>query len=560
LRPPREPEHQEEGVKKAYPKFPEEKPDRRRRSRSRPGFHDRRSAPRYSSDFPVTIALGKEGAETVLEGIARDVSDGGMLIEMRDGTLLPMGSEIRLKFHIPKATMPEEYIHGRLEVEGTIIRRQSETNFYNITFKETLSQRLSRTVWRYLRIGATFGIAVALALIILSKVQNLRFFWFDIPVFLYSISVGSYLVSRFLFAAFYHPPHASEDRLPTVSMIIPAFNEEDLIRRALVHTLEIAYPRDKMECIVVDDGSSDGTLRTIEKVHEEYPELVVVDLGGNYGKRYALAAGARIAKGEIIIFMDSDSFLRPEAIRYLVQGFSDPEIAAVSGHCEVENQWTNFLTKMQAVRYYIGFRIIKGAESVFSAVTCLSGPLSAYRREIVMEFLEPWVNQSFFGRPATFGDDRSLTNFILKKRKVIYDARAITTTFVPETYSQFFRQQVRWKRSWFRESLRAGAFMWRKQPLMSISFYLGFILPLIGPFVVFRAMVFLPVWQGVTPFSYIFGVVLMSALMCSSYLFEKRSRLWVYGIPFCFFYMFILIWQLPWAMLTFWKTGWGTRG
>jgi len=547
-------------VEKTYFKFPEEKPDRRKRSKSRPDYHDRRGTPRYSSDFPVTIFVGNDGAAVTLNGVARDVSDGGMLIEMKDGTPLAAGSEIRIKFHIPEATMPEEYIHGKLEVEGTVLRRQSETNFYNIAFKENLSKRLSRTVWRYLRIVAIFGIALTLALIVFSKVQNLRFFWFDIPVFLYSICVGSFLVSRFLFAAFYRPPRDSEHDLPTVSLIIPAFNEEDLIRRALIHSLEIAYPRDKMECIVVNDGSSDGTLNTIEEVHKEYPELVVLDLDRNRGKRYALAAGAKISKGEIIIFMDSDSFLRPEAIRHLVQGFADPEIAAVSGHCEVENQWTNFLTKMQAVRYYIGFRIIKGAESVFNSVTCLSGPLSAYRRNVVMQFLDPWVNQTFFGREATFGDDRSLTNFILKKRKVIYDARAVTTTFVPENYSQFFRQQVRWKRSWFRESLRAGAFMWRKQPLMSASFYLGFILPLIGPFVVLRAIIFLPVFQGVTPFTYIFGIVLMSALMCSTYLFEKRSRLWFYGIPFCFFYMFILIWQLPWAMVTFWKTGWGTRG
>ncbi len=52
----------------------------------------------------------------------------------------------------------------------------------------------------------------------------------------------------------------------------------------------------------------------------------------------------------------------------------------------------------------------------------------------------------------------------------------------------------------------------------------------------------------------------MSTLMSSFYLFIKRSRLWIYGTPFCFFYMFVLIWQLPWAMLTFWQSHWGTRG
>lgn len=541
--------------------FPEEKPERRKRSRSRPDYSNRRSSPRYYSNFPVNITTDEKGTKSSFQGIARDISDGGMLLELANDTSPPPSSHVRVEFTIPGTTMPEEYIHGGLRLEGKVLGSIPGDNLLRIAFQERISDRLSKTVWRYLRIGATFGIFIALALIILVKLQNFYFFWFDIPVFLYSICVGSFLVSRFVFAAFYRKPTQSDGGLlPTVSMVIPAFNEEVLIKKSIVHAMEVAYPRDKIECIVVNDGSKDGTLHTIEEAHKEYPELVVVDLDKNHGKRYALAAGAKVAKGEIIVFMDSDSFLKPDAILNLVQGFSDQKIAAISGHCEVENQRTNFLTKMQAVRYYIGFRIMKGAESIFDSVTCLSGPLSAYRKELVMEFLDPWVNQTFLGRPATFGDDRSLTNFILKKHKVIYNSRAVTTTFVPENYSQFFRQQVRWKRSWFRESLRAALFMWRKQPLMSISYYLGFILPLLGPAVVLRAVLYLPVFQGITPINYLVGIVLMSALMCSTYLFEKRSRLWLYGVPFCFFYMFILVWQLPWAIVTFWKTDWGTRG
>ena len=543
-----------------HAKFPELKPSRRKRNLSRPDYSDRRSAPRYFSDFPVSILKNSTGKEVLAEAVARDISDGGMLIEFENGNTCPEESNIRIKFSVPNATMPEEYIHGKMEIEGKIIARSADEKIIRVAFKESMSERLSRTVWMYLRLGGIVGIFITLALIFLIKLQNFYFFWFDIPVFLYSICVGSYLVSRFLFAAFYRAPKPRAVTLPTVSMIIPAYNEEELIKRTLVHALEVAYPREKIECIVVNDGSKDNTLQSIYQIQEQYPEMVVLNLEKNHGKRYALAAGAKIAKGDIIVFMDSDSFLKPDAIQFLMENFADPEVAAVSGHCEVENQWTNFLTKMQAVRYYIGFRIMKGAESVFHSVTCLSGPLSAYRKDLVMKYVDPWVNQQFLGKPATFGDDRSLTNFILKDHKVIYDSRAITLTFVPENYKQFFRQQIRWKRSWFRESIRAAAFMWRKQPLMSISYYLGFLLPVIGPLVVLRAMIYLPVFHGVTPFNYLFGIVLMSSLMCSSYLFEKRSRLWFYGIPFCFFYMFVLVWQLPWAMVTFFTSDWGTRG
>lgn len=328
-----------------------------------------------------------------------------------------------------------------------------------------------------------------------------------------------------------------------------------MIMETVKQAFEVAYPQDKLQVIAANDGSQDETLDYLKQAKEAYPDLVIVDFPQNQGKRRALAAG------DIIVFIDSDSLLLADSIREILNGFTDPRVAAVCGHCEVANAWTNFLTRMQAVRYYIGFRVLKAAESLFSSITCLSGPFSAYRRAMVTPLLETWVNQTFLGAPATFGDDRSLTNLILKQGyRVIYDSRAKCTTVVPEKYGQFFRQQMRWKRSWFRESVLASLFMWRRQPLMSLSFYLGVLLPLLGPAVVFRALVYVPLWHHGTPVKYIFGVFLMSTLMSSVYLFTKRSRLWIYGTPFCFFYMFILIWQLPWAIATFWKSHWGTRG
>jgi hyaluronan synthase len=293
----------------------------------------------------------------------------------------------------------------------------------------------------------------------------------------------------------------------------------------------------------------------MKDVRKSYPDLIIVDMKENRGKRPALEAGTRISTGEILVFVDSDSLVEPGAIKCLVDAFVDPKIAGVCGHCDVANQWTNLLTKMQSVRYYIGFRVIKAAESIFDAVTCLSGPLAAYRRDVLMTVMDDWVHQTILGRPATYGDDRSLTNFILKLRyKVIYDSRARCRTIVPQNYRQFFKQQMRWKRSWFRESLRLSAYVWRLQPLMSISFYLGFILPLLGPFIVLRSIVWVPLYHNGSPLTYILGVFLMSSLMSAVYLFVKRSRLWVYGIVFCFFYMFVIIWQMPLAMATFTKT------
>jgi len=537
--------------------FPQEKPERRLRSRSRPDYSSRRTAARFISDFPVTIYLGDGKNKQVYHAIARDISDGGLLIENID---IPASeTKIRIDFKIPGDTMPEEFIHGKYQLEGEIIRYDQNRRQVALSFKESLSKGLVHSTWLSLKWLAVLLLFISLTLILLTKLENYYFFWFDVPVFLYSITVGSYLVSRFLFAAFYQPPKKQE-YLPTVTIVIPVYNEEQAIAQTLTHALEVAYPHDKLQFIAVNDGSDDGSLAVMNRIREQYPELIVVDFGENRGKRHALAAGARLSTSEIVVFIDSDSMMDANAIRHLIDGFADPKVAAVTGHCEVANSWTNLLTKMQAVRYFIGFRVLKAAESIFNSVTCLSGPLSAYRRSILMEVADDWIKQTFLGRPATYGDDRSLTNYILNRHKILYDSRACTRTVVPHQYKKFFIQQMRWKRSWFRESIRASAFMWQKEPLMSLSFYLGVILPILGPAIVFRAMIYVPFFHHGTPLFYIIGIFLMSMLMSTSYLFAKRSRLWLYGTPFCFFYMFVLVWQLPWAMLTFWRTTWGTRG
>jgi len=540
-------------------KIPQEESDRRRRihASSRAGHMTRRKTTRYLASFPVTIYVGDQEHARRYRVKAWDISDGGLAIENVD---IPSSeTRLRVEFDVPEGTMPEEFVHDSYRFDARVAHRDPDDGRLGLAFTEPLSRRLARQLWVFFRWSAVMVLFVAVSLILVIKYRNLYFFWFDVPIFLYGLAVGAYLLTRFLFAGFYRPPKSCAD-LPSVSILIPAYNEPEHIAPVLTRALEVDYPGDRLQVVAINDGSTNGTLAAMQRIRKEYPELIVLDLEERRGKRFALATGVHMATGDILVFADSDSFLRPDAIRKIVDGFTDPKVAAVCGHCEVENEWANHLTKMQAVRYYIGFRIMKGAESIFDEVTCLSGPFAAYRREPLMTVLDDWLHQTFFGEPATFGDDRSLTNFLLKKHKVRYDSRARTRTIVPEDYRSFLSQQMRWKRSWFRESVRAAGFMWRKPPLMWLSFYSGLILPILGPAIVFRAMLYLPLFHHVMPFVYMFGILLMSALMSSAYLFAKRSRLWIYGVPFCFFYMFVLVWQLPVAILSFWVARWGTRG
>jgi len=280
----------------------------------------------------------------------------------------------------------------------------------------------------------------------------------------------------------------------------------------------------------------------------------------NQGIREAMALGIRNARTELIGFVDSDSFLEPDAVRNLVQPMQDPKMGGVTGRTDVVNAYTNRLTKMQCVRYYISFRIIKAAEAYFSAVTCLSGPLSCYRLSAVREVLEPWLNQTFLGRKATFGDDRSLTNYIVRNHRTYYQDTAICSTLVPNRTKVFLRQQMRWKRSWLRESLKAGEFMWRKEPLMSLSFYMGLVIPLIAPLIMVYNLIIVPLTLHIFPTTFLLGILMMSLLMSFTQLRLKKSNLWVYGVWFVVYYEAILLWQMPYAWFTFWVSDWGTRG
>lgn len=279
----------------------------------------------------------------------------------------------------------------------------------------------------------------------------------------------------------------------------------------------------------------------------------------NAGKREAMAVGTKLAKHDLVVFVDSDSFLNPFAIYNIVQPFKDKDMGGVSGRTDVANTYTNSLTKLQAVRYYISFRIMKAAEAYFDAVTCLSGPLSCYRKDLVLENMDAWLNQTFLGQKATFGDDRSMTNFILRKHRTSYQDTAICATIVPNDYEVFLRQQMRWKRSWLRESINAGRFMWKKEPFMALFFYMGVLVPIVAPAIVLYNLIYVPLVYRVFPYTFILGMILMSLMMSLTQKALRKSTTWLYGIWFCLYYEAVLLWQMPIAWVTFWKANWGTR-
>lgn len=405
---------------------------------------------------------------------------------------------------------------------------------------------------------AAAAVGLALAIVFL-KSRNIVSFWYQPHLQIYSLLAGVFVLSRALLACLYHEP-ADTGFLPTVSITLPVKNEETHIEETILRLMASRYPEELFDLLVVDDGSTDGTWAKLQDLKTRFPRIEIVRFEKNRGKRHAMALGAERSRADVLVYLDSDSFIEPHSLRALVQPFADPRIGAVAGHCDVIPEPENFISKMEAVRYYVSQRVIKASESLFWAVTCCPGPFSAYRRDAVMRILPAWRHQMFLGAEATFGDDRSLTNFILKDYRVVYHAGAVCSTFAPNQWRVFFRQQLRWKKSFIRETTIAVRRMWRKHPVAAVSYYTSVLITMVSPIIAARAILALPRLAGMAAFSsYAGGLILMYLLLGLLYHYYARAKGWHYGVAFAVLYIFVLSFQNYYALLTARQNHWGTR-
>jgi hyaluronan synthase len=355
---------------------------------------------------------------------------------------------------------------------------------------------------------------------------------------------------------------AQEIYEPTVTFVIPCKNEEENIGDTIFECFEADYPREKLEVIVVNDGSTDNTLAVLRDMQKIYENLIIIDWETNRGKRHAMAEGFKKAKGEIVVQLDSDSYILPQTFREIVRPFIQPEIAAVCAHADPTNANKNVITRMQAAYYFASFRILKAAESTFMTVFCCSGCASAYRKSAVLPVIDNWLGEKFLGKPATWGDDRSLTSWLLRDGyNTIYNDRALAKTIVPDSTKSLFKQQLRWKKSWIVNAFLTGKFIWRKQPFVSFFYYFPLIfVSLATPVMAFRSMIYMPLVHGVMPWFQIAGVMLLTAVIVSYYRFVGRTnRYWPYLFLWAGLNLVALVFVMFWAIVKIQDRGWGTR-
>lgn len=226
-------------------------------------------------------------------------------------------------------------------------------------------------------------------------------------------------------------------RTPRVAIIVPVYNEETVIEAAVRSLLALDYPA--FDVIVVDDGSTDGTLARASALAGRYGETTVRVLHKrNGGKASALNVGIAAARAELVLCMDGDSRLAPETLRYAVRHFSDPRVGAVAGNVKVVNR-VNLWTRLQALEYIEGLNMARRAQGFLHAVNIIPGPIGVFRRELLLELGGYHAD--------TFAEDADITVRILTAGwHIVYEERAVAYTEAPERYLDLVKQRYRWTR------------------------------------------------------------------------------------------------------------------
>jgi peptidoglycan-N-acetylglucosamine deacetylase len=219
-----------------------------------------------------------------------------------------------------------------------------------------------------------------------------------------------------------------------IAVLVPAYNEETVIAKT-VQTLLGSTISGMLRIIVIDDGSSD---RTAEVLRTQFSHIDNVQLCSkpNGGKAAALNYGIQQTDAEVIVCIDGDTVLLPDAIEHLVRHFADPAVAAVAGAVYVGNQ-KNLITRFQALEYTMSQNLDRRAFDNFNAIGVVPGAIGAWRRQAVMD--------AGGYSSDTLAEDADLT-ISLERRgwKVTYEPKALALTEAPESVRGFLKQRFRW--------------------------------------------------------------------------------------------------------------------
>lgn len=240
---------------------------------------------------------------------------------------------------------------------------------------------------------------------------------------------------------------ASDAQLPSVSIVIPAYNEEAVIEAKLHNTRELEYPPDLLEVVVVSDGSTDRTNTIVAALSAPRVRLLALK---RRGKANALNAGVGEARGDVIVFTDANSMLELDAVRRLARNFADPEVGGVCGNRKYRPAGGDATAEGEGL-YWRYDKWQKTQETRIGSIFAADGTLHAVRRSLYVPI----------GDPAQADDIAISTRVVLQGYRLVYEPAAIAWEEAPVEGREEFRRKIRVTNHSVRALLNLGPALWR---------------------------------------------------------------------------------------------------
>lgn len=259
---------------------------------------------------------------------------------------------------------------------------------------------------------------------------------------------------------------------------------------------------------------------------------------------------------QTIFCTDSDTIIDNDCIQQMYNCFADPKIGAVTGNLSIYNKYDSIISFLTSIRYWYAFNLERAYQSANGYVMCVSGPIGMYKLISLEKICEEWHNQTFLGSKCNFGDDRHLTNKILYLgEKVAYISSAYAQTETPNTIYRFYKQQIRWNKSSFRE------FFWTIKYIHNYSLFISIdlIYTLIYPFIISSYLLYILYTGSLFELSFYVTIILVIGTIKTLYsiLIYKNFEHIFYSL-YSIIYLTIVFPAKLWALISLTDNSWGT--
>lgn len=386
---------------------------------------------------------------------------------------------------------------------------------------------------------------------------------------LFAILILIVFVNRYVFGTLLRlmdrrnaPGYAPEPAAwPSVAIIVPVFNEGDHVLQTAKSFSRLNYPRDRLSVVFVDDCSTDDTYDHLMQVTRTWSWMQLRQNPHNMGKRLGIKEAVLDIDSELVLSVDSDVIVEPDALAELVKHMLESGVDAVGGCVYVSNAKETWLSRMQAVKYWVGYQFLKNVENAFDHVMCLSGCLTLYKRSALLAVDEDVAHRTFLGDEVKYGEDRYLTRKLVErgfKTRLCFDARCYTKA--PPKMPGYLSQQLRWRRSNSIDFITAIPHLHKFHPLVLVHYVsvsmLLFFYPLFIVAQVIRLGFVIPMLEHalvVTVFAILYELNKHKLPE-----FARTSGIWFLAIVVVFPVMYLTM--TPLGLATLGTTSWETRG